>query len=371
MLGLQIFSHSYCRSTLAFYESLSKELDVPLRICLAKSGLGRRGDIGFIESEFSHLDIIDVSDVERAKKALHERPDWHQIFGVYQTMPHIQGAIKYAIKRNYKIGIASEAPCLMTPPGFRRNIKKIYHNFILIKRFGYVTSAAEFIINWSGDHLASLEAMGWSSCKIIPCGYYPPPLLESKFIRRNRSIQAPFHILCTGEMTWHRGQDILIKALALLKKRGVLVSTTFTGIGELESKLHKIAHEHNLQCEFVGTVPMKKLIDLYQSCSLFVASGREEPWGIRVNDALNCGAPSIVSRGMGSSKLILDYGFGSTFASEDYIDLSWKIERFVKDKEYYQFISDNLQHAYKQISPKATAKRIAGAMRQISASLGN
>jgi glycosyltransferase involved in cell wall biosynthesis len=369
MEGLQIFCHSFCRSTLAFYEELSKEFDVPLRICLAKSGLGNRGDLGFIESEFSHLDIIDVGDKERAKKALHERLDWYQIFGVYQIMPHIQDTIKYAINRNLKIGIASEAPCLMTPLGFNRFIKKIYHNHVMNKRFAYITSAAEFIVNWSGDHSASLENIGWSSRKIIPCGYYPPPLLKSKFIPRNTLIQAPFHILCTGAMTWHRGQDILIKALVLLKKRGVLIRTTFTGNGLLESKIHKIAFEHNLQCEFVGTVHMKKLIDLYQSCSLFVAPGREEPWGIRVNDALNCGAPSIVSRGMGASKLILDYGFGSTFASEDYIDLSWKIERFVKDKKYYQFVCNNLQHSYKEISPESSAKRIAVAMRRISLSL--
>jgi glycosyltransferase involved in cell wall biosynthesis len=367
MKGLQIFCHSYCRSTLAFYDFLAKDFNLPLRICLGRSGLGHRSEIGFTENEFKHLNIIDVSKSSKAcLNAIRERANWYHIFGVYQIMPHIQDAIKFAIEQDYKFAIASEAPSLMTPPSLRRTLKKIYHSFVAKKRFSYVTSNAEFIINWSGDHTDSLEAIGWNSLKIIPCGYYPPPLLESKFTPRNISIQAPFHILCTGAITWHRGQDILIKALILLKKRGVLVRTTFTGKGVLESRLRKIAFEHNLQCEFVGTVPMKKLIDLYQSCSLFVAPGREEPWGIRVNDALNCGTPSIVSRGMGASKLIHDYGFGSTFSSGDYIDLSWKIERFVKEKDYYQFVCNNLKHANNEISPKAAAKRIANVMRQIS-----
>jgi len=359
MLGLQVFSHSYCRSTLAFYESLSKKLNVPLRICLAKSGLGIRGDVGFTDSEFSHLDIVDVADAERAEIALHERSDWHQIFGVYQTMPHIQSVIRFAIKNGYKFGIASEAPCNMFAPGIRRLVKDFYIKKIAKRSLNDIVNGADFIINWSGDDAVSLQGFGWDSSKIIPCGYFSPPLLSSKFVTRDISYLESVHILCTGGMTWHRGQELLLESLILLKSWGMPVRSTFTGRGSLESKLRNIAQENNLDCSFPGSVSMADLISLYQSCSLFVAPGRQEPWGMRVNDALNCGAPTIVSRGMGASKLIFDYGFGLTFAANDAVDLAWQIRRLISEPTIYQSICNNLANMHHQILPDSAAERVA------------
>ena len=126
---MQIWANSFCRSTFAFYEALARELQLPLRICLVSGGLGNRWHIGFNQNEFSHLEIIDVSGgYEIASKALRERPNSPQIFSVYQAVPHIMKTIREAINLNYKVGIASEAPCNMLSPSILRDVKKIYLN---------------------------------------------------------------------------------------------------------------------------------------------------------------------------------------------------------------------------------------------------
>lgn len=360
MIGLQVFCNSYCRSTIAFYESLSYIFEVPLRICLAKKGLGIRGDIGFIEEEFSHIEFVHTLNEIDAIFALQERNNWHHIFGVYQASTHIQKTIRYAIKMKFMYGIASEAPCNMFAPGISRVAKDFYIKNIAKRALKDIITRAEFIINWSGDDSLALQEFGWDASKIIPCGYFSPPLLRSKFVKRDISYLKSVHILCTGEMTWHRGHEVLLEALIILKSWGVLVRTTFTGQGPLANKLRNIAQENNLNCSFPGSVSMANLIELYQSCSLFVAPGRQEPWGMRVNDALNCGLPTIVSRGMGASKLIFDYGFGITFATNDAVDLAWQIRRLISEPAIYQSICNNLADMHYHILPNSAAERVAG-----------
>lgn len=354
---MQVWAPSYCRSTLAFYEALAAELHRPLRVCIGRSGMGERGAIGFKDDEFAHLEIVDVSSGEAAGKALEERADWPQLFGIYQTMPHIRKVIHLALDRGCRVGIASEAPCNMDAPGAKRAARATYLRHVAPIRFARVVQGADFIINWSGDAAKKLIEMGWHQDQIVPCGYFPPPLPGSVHqLRPNAESRTP-HILCTGSLTWHRGPDVLMQALELLKAWGIVFRATFTGKGPLEAPLRAHADRLGIDCRFAGSVPLADLVELYQTCSIFVAPGREEPWGMRVNDALNCGAPCVVSRGMGASKLILDFGLGTTFYSGDHVDLAWQIRRLLEDTDQYEAICSNFEQHIADIRPHAAAAR--------------
>ena len=115
----------------------------------------------------------------------------------------------------------------------------------------------------------------------------------------------------------YRGADILVRALKLLKDRGVKYQAVITQEGELLQQLKAMKRKYDLPIEFPGVVAMPELIKLYQACTVYVGAGRSEPWGMRLNDALNCGAPLIVSQGMGGVKLVKDFGVGLTFRQED------------------------------------------------------
>jgi glycosyltransferase involved in cell wall biosynthesis len=357
--GIQFWAVSFCRSTLGFYEALAQAFDVPFRVCLARDGIGARGEIGFTKSEFDHLDMIVTEDEAAATRALNERGDWLQLFGTYQTTPHIQSTLARALRQGAVVGIASEAPCNMETPGLRRVTKAAYLNYLLPRRVAAVTAGAQFILNWSGDDAQSLVALGWPREKIIPMGYFPPPLPATIFRTRDFAFHAPFRILCSSALTWHRGPDLLIEALVLLKDWGVHFEASFTGTGPLEMAMRARAMAAALPVQFLGRVPMNDLIQLYEGCSVFVAPGRQEPWGIRVNDALNAGAPTVVSRGMGAVKLIDDYAVGSSFAAGDITHLAWQLRRLATDGEHYFAICDALTFAREQLLPRAAATRAA------------
>ncbi|MFV0294872.1 MAG: glycosyltransferase family 4 protein, partial [Hyphomicrobiaceae bacterium] len=311
-----------------------------------------------------HLDIVDVSASEEAvKRALDERDQWCQLFGVYQSNSAMQSAIMLALDRRCKVAIASEAPCNMFPPSARRIAKNIYMKRLLRRRLPDIVEGVSFIINWSGEDAISLRRLGWAPNKIIPCGYFSPPLVGSRFGVRENSSLDDIHILCTGYMTWHRGPDVLMEALCHLDAWGIRFRATFTGNGPLEQQLQATSERYGLACDFPGLVSMSKLIDLYENCTVFVAAGREEPWGMRVNDALNAGAPSIVSRGMGACKLIFDYGGGVTFAAGDAVDLAWKLRSMITDENNYHRVCQKLLEHRDAILPCAAAARIANILR--------
>jgi glycosyltransferase involved in cell wall biosynthesis len=344
---------------LAFYEGIGIAYGVPVRICLASGENLNRMSLGWSEDEFSHLQIVIVGDSrQRAEAELAAHQNWHQLFGAYQSNAMFQHLILYAKSLGSHVGVCSEAPLNMFKPGLRRLVKYLYLSEVLPRKMKPFVAASDFVINLSGSDCHSFMKLGWRSEQILPCGYFPPPLNDTEFHKRDEHSRGDFHILCTGGMTWHRGQDVLVNALKLLTKWGVNCRVTMTQTGPLEDSLKQIAQEFELPIDFVGMVPMAKLIELMEQCDCYVATGREEPWGIRVNDALHCGTPVVVSRGMGACKIVDDFGCGMTFNKDDCVDLAWKLRRMILDRDYYLESVSKVFRASEQSMPHVVARNI-------------
>ena len=362
--GLQIWAHSFCRSTLATYQALGNCLGVPFRIVMGTSTIGDRARNGFDPDEFAGLEVVDLQgSAARAVEVLNECRDWHQLFGTYQSQTHIQAALAAAVEQGLAVGIGSEAPCNMFAPGVKRVAKSIYLRTIAPRRVRPVMRHADFILNWSGDDAEPLVQVGWDRQKIIPFGYFPPPLPGSSFVERTDTHHAEFHVLCTGDMTWHRGPDVLMQALVVLKGWGIPIRATFTSRGPMLDALQDCARAHRLDCDFPGFVSMAQLVALYESCSVFVAPGRAEPWGMRVNDALQCGAPILISNGMGAVKLVNDFGVGMRYRAQDPYDLAWKLRELLAAPSLYRQINRNLSENREALAPEAAAARLAASLR--------
>ena len=134
---------------------------------------------------------------------------------------------------------------------------------------------------------------------------------------------------------------------------------TFTQDGPLLTDMKRYALEHQLECDFLGLVPMEELLALYQSCTLFLAPGRAEPWGLRVNDALHCGAPVVVSTGMGVSEIVREYGCGAVFEQNNHVDLAKRIAELLSEPDRYKAAIKGVKEASKGILPSEAAKRVS------------
>ncbi|HPQ22323.1 MAG TPA: glycosyltransferase [Saprospiraceae bacterium] len=246
----------------------------------------------------------------------------------------------------------------MAPPPISI-VKSVYLTTILKYKVRSQINAADFIINFSGDADVKLRSIGWKKNNIINCGYYSPPLLESAFTTRESEHWSNFTILMTGRLEWHRNPMVLLKAMHILKLRGISSKAIITQEGPLLERVRQFAHKHKLNVDLRGFVSYDELLYLYQTCSCFIASGRSEPWGIRVNDALHCGAPLLVSEGMGAKKIVKDYGCGLVFSNNDPDDLANKLEYLITDKSRYLAIVNKVKQASLECLPVAMSSRIA------------
>ena len=290
-----------------------------------------------------------------------ESPNYAHLFCAYQSEPIYRKLIQEAKRRNERIFIAGEAPCNMSS-GWRWLLKEIYLRFVLRWKVRSVVNAAEKFICFSGDAFKLSALAGWSEKKVAPFGYFPPPIETSKCVKRTSN--EPFVILTTGILSKYRGADILVKALKLLKDRGVNYRAIITQEGELLPSLKKLAAKHNLPIEFPGFLPMDELIHLYESCSVYVGSGKSEPWGMRLNDALNCGAPLVISRGMGGVKLVDDYKCGLCYSNNNAQDLADQLQRMAEDRDLFISVANRAYQVQEKISPEFKAQELLDVIRR-------
>lgn len=355
--GLIVWANSYCRSTLAFYRGLGNASNLPLKIVVMKGLSEARKKTGFAHNEFSDLDIVPYDGLEKAGRLLDQTNDRLHIFGTYQNRGCLQ-LVEEAIRHHVVFGIASEAPCNMESWPMRP-IKSAYQRLVLPAKVRKVVKHASFIINYSGDDTASLTKIGWKAEKVIPCGYYSPRIPNTENVLRNENNWREFRVLLSGIHQWHRSPMLLMEALYELKGKGLTPICNITQEGPLLGKMKEFAEKHQLSnVHFLGFVELKMLKQLYETCSVYVGAGNHEPWGMRLNDALQCGAPLIVNRGMGGVKLVDDYGCGLSFNSNDHKGLATAIEKLMKDKQLYLTVAQRAFDAVQCIEPERKAADI-------------
>lgn len=356
MKGLVIWAYSYCRSTLAFYRGMGFAFNVPLKLCIWRKISPLRTNVGFTQDEFSDMDITFIGDnYTLGQKILKDFKSYNHIFGAYQSVKIYRDLILEAQKLGCRVAIASEAPCNMSA-GIKRISKNLYLKTILPLKVKKQIALADFIINFSGDDSLPLEKLGWTVDKIIPCGYYSPRIDGTKLIKRDELCWSHFSILLTGLHQWHRSPMLLLRALLELKKQGLTPVCNITQEGPLLSEMKRFASDHKLNnVNFWGFVPMEKLKELYETCSVYVGTGNNEPWGMRLNDALQCGAPLIVNEGMGGAKLVRDYGCGLTFEKDNYTGLVIALKKLMEDKQLYLTVSNCAYKAAQEITPELKA----------------
>ncbi|WP_352976714.1 glycosyltransferase family 4 protein [Mesorhizobium sp. M1005] len=246
--------------------------------------------------------------------------------------------------------------------------KEVYLSVILPIRLRRVIRSASLFVNYSGNESSTAERIGWETDKIIPFGYFPPPLPGSAFVERHLERVGPFRFLLTGEHTRHRDPLVFVRAIKLLREShpSLHFEGVVCGSGPLAGELERFISRNNLPVQMKGFVSLPELVHQYMTADCFVAAGRSEPWGIRINDAVQCGCPVIVSEGMGAKKLVSDTDCGYVFQRGSPEDLADKMRRLVLDRDEYLRVAGNMRVAARTCSPGRNAGCLAAAIKKTS-----
>jgi glycosyltransferase involved in cell wall biosynthesis len=185
------------------------------------------------------------------------------------------------------------------------------------------------VIATSTDIAAEATAAGFNDVTVVPNGVVFGPVPP----RRPEGFVA-----AVGRINDWKGHDVLIRAVAELRQRGVDIEARIAGdpypgdeqqLVELEDLAATLAVDDRVQ--FLGYV--QDIADLMSRASVFVApSTRPEPFGIALLDALAAGVPCVASAPGGPREMIRDGETGLLVPSGDVTALADAIESLVLDR---------------------------------------
>lgn len=176
-----------------------------------------------------------------------------------------------------------------------------------------------------------------------------PQSVDNEFFRRRvdraevekvrEGIRAGSRLVAcfVGRLEREKGLEVLVRALALttIEQKLVLI-----GSGSLEPELRALATSLGIADRIVltGHVPQESLPAYLQAADLLVlpsvTSGRfKEPWGLVVNEAMNCRLPVIATDAVGAAAggLVVDGETGRLVGEGDPVALASAIDELAKD----------------------------------------
>ncbi len=157
-----------------------------------------------------------------------------------------------------------------------------------------------------------------------------PPGVDSSRFRSDRP-PAEHLILSIGRLVWEKGHQDLLRAVAVLRERGVHANVLVVGTGPEEARLR--AHARDLgvadRVEWRGGVSYEQIPDVFDRASCFVLASLpttrwEEQFGMVLAEANAAGVP-IAAAGSGAIPEVLQ-GTGRIFAPGDWPGLADELE---------------------------------------------
>lgn len=140
-------------------------------------------------------------------------------------------------------------------------------------------------------------------------------------------------VLYLGRLKRYKGIDLVIRAVALLRGRGIIVRFLIAGRGDYEPDLRRLVEELDLggQVELLGFVDEEEKIRLFRRVWAHVLTSEKEGWGLTNLEAGACGTPTIGSDAPGVRDSVVHEETGLLVPQGDVEALAEALERVVTD----------------------------------------
>ena len=184
-----------------------------------------------------------------------------------------------------------------------------------------------------------------------------PSSMVKKKIYENPKINTDDKIvLFLGRLTYQKGPEYFLKAAKRVLEKINNVRFVIVGKGNLAEGMVKLAEEMGIKSHvtFTGYCTPEKVKDYYKKAYLYVMPSVSEPFGIAPLEALNYGAPVLISKQSGVSE-VLNNSLKTDFWDVD--KMATEIIAVMKYPELYECLRENGMNELKKFSWSKAARK--------------
>lgn len=129
---------------------------------------------------------------------------------------------------------------------------------------------------------------------------------DTFFPKKDKTTDTALQIICPARLIKRKGQDLLIKAIAQLKKQNIIYYVNLIGDGDEKGAYKLLATQLGVsgQVKFTGYVARERMREAYQAADLFVLPSYNEGMSNALLEAMACGLAVVVTDVGGTEELV-------------------------------------------------------------------
>lgn len=140
-------------------------------------------------------------------------------------------------------------------------------------------------------------------------------------------------ICCIARLSRQKGQDVLIRALAMLLARGRAVRLLLAGDGEDRERLEALAAGSGAAGKVIFLGRRPDAGSILSACDIYAAPSRWEGFGLSLGEAMLAGLPCVATGIPGHADLLTDGVTGLAVPPGDAAALAAGIDRLIDDPD--------------------------------------
>jgi glycosyltransferase involved in cell wall biosynthesis len=164
----------------------------------------------------------------------------------------------------------------------------------------------------------------------------------------NGSKRPANHVVCIARLFPSKGQDVLIRAIALLKDKHPELRVDFIGDGPAKDSYIQLVQELGVadRCVFVGSLRHDEVLNRMRAASLTILPSRSDNCPLVTIESLAVGTPVVASRVGGIPEVVRDGIDGFLVPPDDPQALATKLSLVLTNSELLHKLRTNARAGF-------------------------